>query len=388
MNPPGTIRVLWWAGAFLIAECGLMGFLMLHEAGLLGAPAWAVSIDFVSFYAAGKLALGGTPALVYDQAVHAMTEQQVSPTGGEYVFFLYPPVFLLICAPLALLPYRFAYTVFLAATLALFLVVLGDILGRGRRHWLIVALAFPATFWTIGMGQNAFLNAALLGGFLSLLDRRPLLAGMALGGLAYKPHVALLAPFALLATGRWRVLLAAAGTVALLVAASAWLFGLETWQAYLSAAAAADAVYTTGRINLVAFPTVMAALLMVGAPLPLAYVAQAGVIMLMIALVMILFRRGIARHLHYAALAAGTLLAMPVLSFNDQIIAVLAGAWLLRDADATPLRPWESAMLTFAFPAALLAPLVAEITRVPLGLAINVGVLGIATNRALAASRT
>jgi hypothetical protein len=45
----------------------------------------------------------------------------------------------------------------------------------------------PAAFIIIGHGQNGFLTAALLGGALHLLDRRPWLAGLLIGGLAYKP---------------------------------------------------------------------------------------------------------------------------------------------------------------------------------------------------------
>ncbi len=379
--------ILRWGGVFLLAETALIGFLILHETGLLGPKPWAISIDFISFYAAGKLAAAGTPALVYDQAIHAMMEQQVSPTGGDYVFFLYPPIFLLLCAPLALLPYRAAYALFLGLTFAAYVAVLTRTIGAGRR-WLVVALAFPATFWTICMGQNAFLNAALLGLGLYLLARRPLAAGISFGALSYKPHVALLVPFALLAAGHWRTMLAAAASVAVLAALSAGLFGVETWRAYLQAASAADSVYTTGRINLVDFPTVLAALLVLGAPLRLAYGAQTGATLLMIALVIATFRRAIADHLRYAVLAAATLIAMPVLSFNDQIIAVLAGAWLLRDAASTPLRNWETAMLTFAFPATLLAPLVADLTRVPLALLVDAGLLGLATRRAFAPGRS
>jgi alpha-1,2-mannosyltransferase len=47
-------------------------------------------------------------------------------------------------------------------------------------------LAFPAVFWTLGLGQNAFLTATLFGGFTLLLDRRPIAAGILLGLLCYK----------------------------------------------------------------------------------------------------------------------------------------------------------------------------------------------------------
>ena len=43
---------------------------------------------------------------------------------------------------------------------------------------LLLALAYPAVLINIGHGQNGFLTAALLGGALIILDRRPILAGI------------------------------------------------------------------------------------------------------------------------------------------------------------------------------------------------------------------
>ena len=52
-------------------------------------------------------------------------------------------------------------------------------------------------------GQNGFLTAALIGGALGLLERRPALAGICLGLLTYKPQFGLLFPFVLIADRRW-----------------------------------------------------------------------------------------------------------------------------------------------------------------------------------------
>jgi len=84
----------------------------------------------------------------------------------------------------------------------------------------------------IGHGQNGFLTAALLGGALHWLDRRPLLAGVLIGLLAYKPQFGVLIPLALLANGRWSSIGAAAATVAALVAVSYVTLGSEVWHAF------------------------------------------------------------------------------------------------------------------------------------------------------------
>ena len=248
-------RILAWCGILLALEVLFLGFMVLwhHDAFFRIDP--PTSTDFVSFYAAGKLALAGTPALAYDQTAHAAAEAAATAAGTRYRFFFYPPVYLLGCAPLALLPYLAGFVLFQAATLAAWLVVMRRILAVRGWAWCLPVLAFPSVFWTLGQGQNSFLTAALLGAMTLLLDRRPAAAGVALGMLCYKPHLALLAPVALAAGGRWRSFAAAAATVGALVGLSVALFGVQTWRDYLTAIAGSQAVYETGRINLAGFVT-------------------------------------------------------------------------------------------------------------------------------------
>jgi alpha-1,2-mannosyltransferase len=62
---------------------------------------------------------------------------------------------------------------------------------------------------------------------------RPVLAGICLGLLAIKPQMGLLMPFALMASGQWRIVAAAATTVlALIVLSTLWL-GAAIWTDYL-----------------------------------------------------------------------------------------------------------------------------------------------------------
>ena len=82
--------------------------------------------------------------------------------------------------------------------------------------WLLLALSFPAVFVNLGHGHNGLLTAALFGAALVVLDRRPLLAGLLFGLLAYKPQFGVLIPLVLIATWRWRTVAAAVGTVSAL----------------------------------------------------------------------------------------------------------------------------------------------------------------------------
>ena len=116
-------RVFACCGTLLAIEIGVFLFLVAGTHGLIVPLSQPTSTDFVSFYAAGSLADAGKPELAYDHAEHYAAEERATAVGVEYRFFYYPPVFLLLCAALARLPYMVAFLVFEAATLALYLIV-------------------------------------------------------------------------------------------------------------------------------------------------------------------------------------------------------------------------------------------------------------------------
>jgi hypothetical protein len=207
-------RVLAYCRVLLAIETAVFLFLVAGTYGLIVPLAGPTSTDFVSFYAAGALADSGAPELAYDRAAHDAAEQRATAAGIEYRFFYYPPVFLLLCAALARLPYLMAFLVFEVATLAVCLIVMREILAEPGWSAMIPILAFPAAFWALGLGQNSFLTAALFGAGTLWIDRRPILAGFCFGALCYKPHFALLVPIALLAGRHWRALGASLGSAA------------------------------------------------------------------------------------------------------------------------------------------------------------------------------
>src|ERR1700754_25458 len=83
-----------------------------------------IGTDFSSFYAAGSLVLEGSAGDVYNMAVHLAREQQIFGDTTPYYGWLYPPLFLLIATPLALLPYPLALLAWQSATFALYLGVI------------------------------------------------------------------------------------------------------------------------------------------------------------------------------------------------------------------------------------------------------------------------
>jgi hypothetical protein len=371
-------RIIAAGHTLLLIELTILIMLALWQHGVTSGHPSPTSSDFVSFYAAGKLALAGTPALAYDQAAHFLMQQRFTVEGAPYQFFFYPPVFLLLCAPLAALPYYVAFYLF---DLAAFLLVMRSILREPGWTWIAPVLAFPAIFWTLGLGQNAFLTAALFGGFTLLVDRRPVLAGICLGLLCYKPHFGLLAPIGLAFAGHWRAFLAAGATVVCLVLLSEALFGVDTWHAYLTAFAGSDAVYSTGRIDYAGIVTPFGAARLLGFTAPAAYLAQGVVTAAMGLLVAAIWRLEPNRSPRMAALLAATLLAVPLALLYDRLLLLLAIGWLVRDAGRDGFRPWEKTVLLAVFLGSIVEYVIGSEWQLPLGPVISLAVLALAVRR-------
>ncbi len=370
----------------ILLVCEILTFLFL----IAGTHGWIVPLDkptttdFASFYAAGALADAGAAQLGYDQAAHYEIEQQVTAPGISYQFFFYPPVFIFLCGALARLPYLAAFIAFEAVTILPCVYVAHRIIGL--RGWAIVLpiLAFPAVFWTLGLGQNAFLTAALIGGGCLLIDRRPLLAGILFGALCYKPHFGLLIPLALAAGGHWRAFVAAAATVAGLVVCSLLAFGPQTWLAFLATALGSHATFESGRIDLSGIVSPFGGVLLIGGSRVAAYVVQATMTLLAGTLVATVWRRGLSLPLRAAALTAGTLVAIPVILIYDMVLAGIAMAWIVRSWQSSPPLPWERLVIAVLFLLPLFARDLGSAYHIPFGSLAGIALFALVARRARA----
>jgi hypothetical protein len=359
-------RILAYSRILLALETITFLFFVAGTHGWIVPLNHATTTDFASFYAAGSLADAGTPALAYDQRAHYAAERNATEAGIDYQFFYYPPVYLLLCAILARLPYLVAFIAFELATLALYLRVAGCTLPAQRWTILVPLLAFPSVFWTFGLGQNAFLTAALFGAGLLLVDRRPVASGLVLGLLCYKPHFGLLIPVALAANGNWRAFAAAACSATLIVGLSVLLFGWTTWDEFLRLATRSYAIYESGRIDFAGFVSPFGAIRLLGGGPGIAYVVQAGVSLAVAAIVAVTWRERLSLPVRAATLAAGTLIAVPVVLVYDLMIASIAALWLVRAASAGGYPPWQKTALAALFVVPLFSRNVGTALHLPL----------------------
>ncbi|MGI4794427.1 MAG: glycosyltransferase family 87 protein [Janthinobacterium lividum] len=342
--------------AAVLLACELLAFVYCSA----GAHGFIVPLDrpnasdFVSFYAAGSLADDGDPASAYDQAAHWAREQQVTEPGIAYNFFYYPPVFLFLCAALARLPYLVAFCVFQASCL-LACVIAARRITPGVP--IATLLAFPAIFWTIGTGQNALLTAALLAVVTLAVDTRPVLAGILMGVLCYKPHLGLLLPVALVAGRHWRAFWAASLSAFGLVAVSVVTFGWTTWGAFLIAARQTGSVYGVAdtKVDLAGLTNAYGAALTLWGNPALAIQVQIVMTLCVMGGVAWVWAGQHRLALRAAVLLAGIPIAAPIVMFYDLMVTGLAITWLVRDGHEHGFPPWQKTGLTIAFSLPLLS---------------------------------
>ena len=195
-------------------------------------------LDAMVYYGAARLSAAGRVEMIFDPVrLTAFLNELFLPGNGDVRLFLapwlYPPIFLLVVAPLATLPFSWFYGVFQAIAVGSAALALSWRKGPASWPAFIALLASPAAVISIISGQNALLSLALILGGFRLLASHPIVAGLLLGALSYKPQLALLVPIALIAAGAWRSLAAAAGSAVLLVLVSTAVFGIEAWQAWI-----------------------------------------------------------------------------------------------------------------------------------------------------------
>jgi arabinofuranan 3-O-arabinosyltransferase len=333
-NPPDRAAIsphlLQACMALFLVNAALFLVMSFSNRWLFDAQGLGVPTDFVNVWSAGWLVLQGHPATAYDWDIQKQAE--IAVLGRDYVgnfAWHYPPPFLFVAAFLARFPYSVAFVGWIAASLVPYLLVMRAIVGRP--FGLLLAVAFPVILANTMVGQNGFLTAALIGGTLYLLPTRPILAGICLGLLSYKPQYGLLFPLALIAGAHWRAFISAA-IVTVAIAVMSWLaFGSDGWHAFFHwMPMFSQAFFTEGRATWFKLQSMFGLVRFLGGSEPLAWTLQwmmSGTVV--IALVMA-WRSNLPYWLKAAALATGTLLATPYLFLYDQMVLAIPVALLIR----------------------------------------------------------
>ena len=308
--------------------------------------------DFSGFWVAGQAVLAGHPTQPYDNALNAAAQAAAFGQADSFLPWPYPPTFLAIAALLATMPYLLALAIWQGATLAFYLCAVDRAAtGLPRGAVLIAALAFPAVAINLLHGHNGLLSAALLAGGGLLLPRRPLLAGVLLGLLAYKPQFALAIPVALLAGRHWWTIVAAGTTVVLASLAACLAF----------------IVLESGGLEPYKLQSAFAAVRLIGGSVSSAYAAQAVTSLLVLGGLAVVWNKEADPRLKLAALIVASLLATPYAMDYDMTMLGPALAALAAYGVANGVPPYGKSVLALAWIMPVAARPLALATSVPLG---------------------
>jgi alpha-1,2-mannosyltransferase len=403
-------RIRLVAGLLLIASTLSFLFLVVTAHGGIDLKGRPIGTDFSNVYAAGTYVLDGNPDAPFDPQQQYAREQTIFGAATPFYGWHYPPYFLFIAGALAKMPYGAALVVWQASTVALYLLAIWAIVlpllpsslwggpnGQGpfgagvaeqkfdptrlpppaaasplkaevTRLWFLLAVAFPAVLINVGHGQNGFLTAALLGGALASLDRRPLFAGILFGLLVYKPQFGLMIPIALLAGAHWRTFAAAAATVALLTLVTTAVFGPQVWQAFLASTHfSRTVVLEQGATGWEKIQSLFSWARMWGAPIPLAYALQGALTVTLGVALVWLWRSAASPALKAAALCLTSILATPYTLDYDMMVLGPAIAFLAVHGLVRGFAPWEKTALAVLWLTPIAARSVAQATLIPLG---------------------
>ena len=303
---------------FLFFVFFVLGAMVSH--GFTSKTMTGPGSDFSVFWGASHIAMQDGPLRAYDI-------QHMMKVVGEYgtleasttliLPWLYPPTFLLLVIPLALLPFWPSYVLFVLATGVFYVKVAGWLLGVRsiwrQGAWLPVA-ASPAVFISVLMGQNSMLTAGLAGSAVYLLGKRPVLAGVAIGLLAIKPQLAILFPLVLLVARAWKTMASAAITAVAFTALSVAVCGWETLPAFVrNLHWAQHHLLDNGGIGWHVMPTVVAAARLLGLSVAQAYAVHLAVAGLAVIALIYVWLRTTDVGLRMAMFAMATIMTSPYL---------------------------------------------------------------------------
>jgi hypothetical protein len=340
---PSILKVL---AQVLVAEYAL-GFAIWYALadGLKDLSGTPLGADFLNVYAAGLMVWRGQAAVAYDWVAHRQIEQSVVGYAAPYFAWHYPPMFLAVAALVALLPYLWAFGLYLAAGLGGYWAVVRRIAPRTKETlWMLAA--FPGVFANIINGQNGFITTALFGAGLLTLEERPWLAGAMFGLLAYKPQFFVVIPLILAVGGYGRAVLATFIS-ALAGAALSWaVFGTVAWQAFFNSAALTQhIILEQGVTGWKKIQSVFSMVRMWGGDVPTAYMVQGLVALAALASAAWVWRRHATLATRAAALCAAILLMTPYVLDYDLVILAVPLAFLARQGMETGFRPYEKIIL-------------------------------------------
>lgn len=354
MNPR---RLALYAGGIVALYAAFLFALAFNQAWIFGPGETSLPSDFLTFWAAARLAVEGRAAEAYAQAtLLGVQEAALGRRLDLWLPWVNPPTFFLAIFPLGWLSYRVAFFAWTGLQVALFVVAFRAILPGAAP--MLAAFALPPILVNVALGQNGLLIAALFAAFLVQLEKHPVRAGVLLGLLTLKPQFGLLWPVLLLVGGHRRAFTAAAGTALALAALATLAFGTEAWLAFLEGLGVQSNVLAAGAALQLKAQSAYGLSIVLTRDAQLASFIHAGVALCVAALVIrAWWQPGIAFDIRASLGVSASFLVSPYGLIYDGVSLAVAGAFLVRHGLAHGFRRGDAALIFLAAALPAFAPL-------------------------------
>ena len=311
-----------------------------HQASPIGS-------DFMAFWCAGYLANQGTPEKAYQPEQILQISKIAVPENKKIYIWSYPPTFFYITQTLAKLPYLSALTIWSITGLCGYLFVLYKLNPIANTLWL--AAGFFSTFINFLQGQNGFLSTILIGGAFYNLQKRPVIAGILIGLLSYKPQLGLIIPLALLAGRYYLVFVSAAITVIVINGFAFNAYGLVTYQAFVNNLEYAHTLIDQGLLPIYKMPSFFAAMKFLGVTGSIAMGIHIVIGVIVALITIVVWRNKSALDLKISTLVLGSLIVPHHLNDYDLTLLMIPLILLTKNAVANGWIKHERNILSLAW---------------------------------------
>jgi hypothetical protein len=201
--------------------------------------------DFGNYWIAALKTLSGDAKDLFDPEVYQGFLKLYFPNVQTARNWSYSPHYLIFIWPFGFFNYNLSYFIFQCGTFIFFMWSVWMVTRRIDFFCVVMLTAFSWANLNFWAGQNGFFTSGCFILAFSLMQKRPIFAGLCFAALTVKPQLGLLIPLILLLEGRLTVIVAAVcGTIGL-VLLSIVLFGVDSWIGYLGPTTAAQTAVLT-----------------------------------------------------------------------------------------------------------------------------------------------
>lgn len=219
-------------------------------------------VDFDAFYLVATMISEGNLAGAYDANTFYDRQKEHAAFDGNQLIWSYPPPFNLVVNPFILAPEWLSYLLFIGLTFMAYLWILQKVAGTQFHTSIILCLGFFPLL--LRSGQNGFLTGGLIGLTCLFALRKSNWAGVSLGLMVIKPHLALAIGLWSLLDRRWVMATAAIGIALLACAVATAVYGVEVWSWFHMGITTTGEVLRDGRYPLFRMTSIFASALSAG----------------------------------------------------------------------------------------------------------------------------